>query len=65
MALVIIGDFYFVGILAVPPEADPVLVVDTDAMLTGPATFEGFEPVTWWDAQLIERRGGFKLGEFP
>jgi hypothetical protein len=48
MALVIVGDFYIVGILAIPSEANPILVVDADAILPGPIAFQGFEPVTRW-----------------
>jgi hypothetical protein len=32
--LVIIGDFNFVGIVLLPLKTDPVLLVDSDAVLT-------------------------------
>jgi hypothetical protein len=54
MVLVIISDFYVVSILTGPPEADPILVVDADAMLAGPVAFERLEPVAGWQVEFIE-----------
>ena len=43
--LVIIGDFNFLGILAIPSKTHPILVVNPDAVLAGPAALERFESV--------------------
>src|SRR5690606_24206795 len=44
-----------------PPEADPPLVVDPDAVLAGPAALERFEPGPGGDAEGIERLRGSHL----
>ena len=54
IGLVIIGDFYIVGVLAVPTEAYAILVVYPDAVPAGPVAFERFKPVAWRKAQFIE-----------
>lgn len=64
MSLVIVGDNDIVGVLAVPQEADPILVVHADAVPPGQPAFEGFKAVARGNAQFVERRCGFKLGEF-
>jgi hypothetical protein len=43
-----------------PTKADPPLVVDTDAVLPYPITFQGLEAVSWWHAQRVERRRGIQ-----
>jgi hypothetical protein len=50
----IIGDFDFVGMAILPPEAYPVLVVDPDAVLSGPITPEAFQPVSGWRSKFHE-----------
>jgi len=50
MALVIVSDFYVVRVLARPTEANTILVIHADAVLTGPVTFEGFETVAGWES---------------
>ena len=35
-----------------PPEADPVLLVDTDAVLPFPIPFQGFQVITGRDSQV-------------
>src|SRR5579875_2833619 len=44
-----------------PHEADPPLVVDPDAVLTGPITFECLQSVARWDMKVIERHRGSQL----
>jgi len=43
--LVIIDDFDIPRIALVPPETDPPLVIDADAMLAGPIPFKGFKMI--------------------
>jgi hypothetical protein len=59
---VVIGDLYVIGIagnvqgvrlgryrgVGNPCEANPVLVVDPDAVLSGPVAPQSFEPVSSW-----------------
>ena len=37
--LVVVGDFDFVGITILPPGADAIPIVDTNALLTGSIAF--------------------------
>jgi hypothetical protein len=60
--LVIIGDFDLVGGLAVPAEADTILVIDADARLARPVALKRFEMISWRKAQFSERGRGFELG---
>jgi len=43
----IIGDFNFVGVWAVPTEAHPILVVDPDTVLAGAIAFKRLQPGAW------------------
>ena len=61
--LVIIGDFDFVGVLAVPAEADAILVIDSDAVLAPPVAFERLQVISRRKAQFAERGRGFELRE--
>jgi len=61
----VVGDLDGVGVAAGPPEADAPLVVDADAVLTGPVSGELLEPVAWRDAEVGERLGGVQDEEFP
>jgi hypothetical protein len=57
---VVVGDFDVVGVggLGVPREAETVLVVDADAVLTIAASVEGFEVMAWRVAEEVECEGG-------
>ena len=59
--LVIVGDFDSVCVVPFPSETYPVLVVDADAVLASPITFQRFETVAWRESQFFETRGGFEL----
>jgi len=63
--LVVVGDLDGVGIAALPAEADAPLVVDADAVLTGPFAGELLESVTWWDPEVGEHLGGVEDEEPP
>ena len=51
----IIGDFHFVGIGAVPAETHPILVVYPDTVLAGAIAFERLQPIAWRYAQFLKR----------
>ena len=48
----VVGDFDFVGIATLPIEADPILIVDPNAVLSAPATAQTLEPVPWRNRHL-------------
>jgi hypothetical protein len=60
----IVGDFYVLGVLAIPSKAYAVLVVDADAVLAGSISLQCFESIAWWESQFVESRGSLQLGEF-
>ena len=62
--LMIVGDFYVLGVLAIPSKAHAVLVVDADAVLAGSISLQCFESIAWWESQFVESRGSLQLGEF-
>ena len=61
---VVVGDLNFSGTLIRPFEANTVLVVDSDAVLTGSIAFKLFETIAWWDPQVLEILGLVQLVQF-
>jgi hypothetical protein len=55
--LVIVDDFHIVSIPPLPPEADPILVIDPNTVLSLPVALEGFQPKSR-QIQITERRSG-------
>jgi hypothetical protein len=43
-----------VCVAILPHETDPVLIVDSDAVLPSPVSAQGFETVAWEGPQVIE-----------
>lgn len=58
MVLVVIGDFYIVGVSPIPAEANAVLVVDPDAILPVTVSLQCFELVARREAKFGEGRCG-------
>jgi len=56
LTLVVVHDFDFVGVSGAPFEADPVLVVDPDAVLTLSIPPKSLQPETWQN-KILKRRG--------
>jgi hypothetical protein len=52
--LVVVRDFDVVGTAILPPEANPVLIVDADTVLSDPRTAQGLEAVTRWNRQFAQ-----------
>jgi len=48
-----------------PPEADPPLVVDADAVLSASISTEFLQTVPRRNPQIIEQLGGIQDHEFP
>jgi hypothetical protein len=51
---VIARDFDFVGIVLLPTETDPVLLVDPDAVLSLPVPPQLLQSIPGWNAQFLE-----------
>ncbi len=47
-----------------PPEYDPPLVIDSDRMLAGEITSQGFKAVSWRRGEIAEHRGVIELHKF-
>src|SRR5690606_18346242 len=52
VGLVVVRDFDLVGIAFLPPETDPVLFVDADAVLSGAVTPQPLQVIARGNAQL-------------
>jgi len=51
---VIVDDLDFEGLRLPPDEADPPLVVDSDAVLSAPPSFQGLQTISGWDSEVLE-----------
>jgi len=48
-----------------PHEADPPLVVDSDAVLPGSIAFQRLKPITGRDSQVVKNGRGSHLAKLP
>ena len=51
---VIVRDLDLKGVSITPPEANPPLVVDTDAKLALASALQLLQTITRWDAEILE-----------
>jgi hypothetical protein len=65
LLLVVVHDLNVVRIAAVPPEADPPLIVDPDAVLTCAITAQPFQAVPRRHAKIVQPRRSIKHPELP
>lgn len=57
LLLMVINNFNTMRASISPGKADAPLAVDADAVLPGSVAFEGFQPVPWGNAQVIQGDG--------
>jgi hypothetical protein len=50
----VFGDLDVVRIAFAPNEADAILIVNPDAMLTGSRSFQWFQTITWNGTQIVQ-----------
>jgi hypothetical protein len=60
---VIVDDFDILDVLPCPAKADPVLIIDPDAVASRAIAFERFQPVPRRDSQEVERGRRIELFE--
>ena len=60
----IVYDFHVAGTTLRPGEADPVLLVDPDTVLTVPITREQFQPIPRRDSEFLNLLNGIELIQF-
>jgi hypothetical protein len=61
----IVGDLNFVCVAITPHEADAESIVDSDAVLSGPAALERLQAVAGEDGQVLESMGCMQLLQLP
>ena len=61
----IVNDLYLLWPSVSPHEADPPLVIDPDAVLSGSVAFERLEPVSWRQPQILQGVSGSHLAQLP
>jgi hypothetical protein len=61
----IVDDLDFVCVAITPHEADAESLVDSDAVLSSPVTFELFESVARKNCQVLESMGCMQLLQLP
>jgi hypothetical protein len=61
---VVIDDFYVTSISFLPGKADPVLIIDADAVLALAVALQGLQPVPWRHTQIIEASGALQIQQF-
>jgi hypothetical protein len=60
----VIDDLNVECVAGAPFKADPILIVDPDAVLACAASFERFKVVAGKKSQIREQTGGMNLNEF-
>jgi hypothetical protein len=60
---VVVHDLDLVRIAAVPPEADPPLIIDPDAVLACAITAQPFQAIPRWHAKIVQPRRGIQHPE--
>jgi len=51
---VIVCDFDLTGISRLPSETDPVLIINSDAVLSVSVAPKPFQSIPWWNGELEE-----------
>lgn len=57
----IVNDFHILWSIGCPTEANPELIVDSNAVLAFAIALERFQAVPGWRTKEIERFGGIQL----
>src|SRR5579872_7468108 len=50
----VVHDFHLLRIATAPDEANPPLIIDSDAVLAGSVASQGFQPVAWRCKQIAQ-----------
>jgi hypothetical protein len=61
---VVVDDFHVPGVSVNPAEANPPLIIDTDAVLAAAVALERFERVAGRRAELLDRLHGIQYEKF-
>ena len=61
----IVRDFNFVGIASLPSETNPILIVDSNTVLSDPISAQPFEVIPSWNSELAKVSNSIDLIELP
>jgi hypothetical protein len=62
---VVIRDLNLVDISSLPSETDPILIINSDTVLSAPVRPQPFQAISWWYSELSEIFHAINLIEFP
>jgi hypothetical protein len=60
---VVVNDLDPLGTSVGPREAEPPLVIDSDAVLAGSVSFQGFEPVPGREPEILQNHRSSQLAQ--
>lgn len=61
----VVRDFNLIDIASLPSEANPILIVDSNAVLPAPVPTQPFEMIPPWNRKFAEISDPIDLVEFP
>jgi hypothetical protein len=62
---VVVHDLNIEGVTIAPLEADPVLIVDANAVLPLPVALESLQPIPWEQCEIRQALSGVNLVQLP
>jgi hypothetical protein len=62
---VVVDDLHILCTCIGPTEADPPLLVDSDAVLAFPVSFQLLQTVAGWDPEVIQVLGSVEKQQLP
>jgi hypothetical protein len=62
---VVVRDFNLIDISSLPSEANPILIVDSNAVLSLPVSTQPFKMIPRWNSEFAEIPDSIDLIEFP
>jgi hypothetical protein len=63
--MVVVGDFNVIRSILLPYKTNAKLIVDADAVLTPPRSFQRFQHISRWLAEIVEARSRIHPVKFP
>ena len=61
----VVRDFNLIDIASLPSEANPILIVDSNAVLPAPVPAQPFEVIPPWNREFAEISDSIDLVQFP
>ena len=61
----IVNNFNLKNLTITPRKTNPPLIIDPDAVMPFPVSFQGFQPVAGGNAQIVQRHRPVEHPQFP